>query len=407
MANEYSLVVGRFGTLKVIEVQHHLTIHASEKIQFGYWLSGGQAHCQVAGGHATYNDASLVGINRYQSHDFKLDDLQAPAVVLFLNIDLEWLDEVTRDFTSPVVLTQAQIVSTPEIQIAAKALMHQVLTLQEINHKTLENDVLVLLKLTLNQTDLNLRSVLWTTRRKLLDHRVRHALTYMEKNLQLESNIAQLSLSVGISRSRLFELFQSELDSSPQVIWTCLRMKLARNELAMAADPLSFVASSLGFSNPGNFARAFRSIEGVSASHYRKQNLFNKQRGEQLCAVSYTSQASHVMRQGDLDQLLLQASARNQVLNITGVLLYVEGCFMQYLEGPRSSLWEVLRLITLSHQHHHINLGEILPIQQRAYPMWHMICVTRQTVLTPNLLQPNLQKFLQGQPMGYASSPCA
>lgn len=405
MANKYSVVMGRFGTLKVVELQHPLAVHADEGIQFGYRLSGGTAHCHVADGRANYNESSLVGINPYQSHDFKLDDLQAPAVVLFLNIHLSWLDEATRDFTSPVVLMQAQIVSTPEIQAAAKALMQQVLIPQEIDHGALENDVLALLKLTLNQTTLRLPSGRWTSRRKLLDHRLRHALTYMQNNLQTQSNMLNCCRSVGVSRSRLYELFQSELDSSPQIVWSSLRMKKVREELVLSLTPLSNVASSNGFSNAGNFARYFRSIESIPASCYRKINQLNKQRAEQLCAVTYTSHAAHAMRQSDLDHILQDARERNQMLSITGVLLYVEGRFMQYLEGPRSSLWKVLQIITKSHRHHHLDLSDIQPIQQRAYPAWHMICVTTYSEPKPNLSQPELQKFLRGQPFSY--SPAA
>lgn len=400
MAGEYSMVQGRFGTLEVVELTHDLAVHAHEQIQFGFWLRGGQAHSHVGSKRAEYSDATVVGVNRYQSHDFKLNDGQAPAVILFLNVHLAWLDEITRDGTHPIVLTESQIVSTPEIRAAAELLMQQVIQqrmpAQHLDHQTLELDVWKLLNLILHLPPIHPLGAFWTPRRKRLDHRVRRALMYMESHLQPESNIAQLTLSVGVSRSRLFELFQSELDSSPQVIWSSIRLKQARQKLAMTTEPLSIVAASLGYSNAGNFARAFRNAEGISASHYRQQNLHNKQQGEQLCAVTYTSRASHAISQSDLDQLLLDARARNQGLNITGVLLYVEGCFMQYLEGPRSSLWEVLNLITQSHHHHHLNLGDMSPIQQRAYPLWQMCCVTRQTEAAPKLLHPDLQQFLFG-----------
>lgn len=217
MAGEYSMVQGRFGTLEVVELTHDLAVHAHEQIQFGFWLRGGQAHSHVGGGRAEYSDATVVGVNRYQSYDFKLNDGQAPAVILFLNVHLAWLDEITRDGTQPIVLTESQIVCTPEIRAAAELLMQQRMAAQPLDHQTLEIDVWKLLKLTLHLPPIHPLGTLWTPRRKLLDHRVRRTLTYMESHLQPESNIAQLALSVGVSRSRLFELFQSELDSSPRL----------------------------------------------------------------------------------------------------------------------------------------------------------------------------------------------
>jgi len=395
MDDVYSIVEGRFGTVEVREISHNLINHAHAHMQFGYWMGGGTARTHIGTAQAIYDDSSVVGVNRYESHDFILDDPAAPAIVLELSIHLPWLDDVQRELGNPAVLAVPLIALTPEIRVAAWKLMQQTMAFKDSDVQAFEADLLNLLRLTLAQAAQQMLPASWPLRRKLIDYRLRLALVYMQDLSVTDHSMVGVAKRVGLSRSRLYELFQSELNSSPQVIWNSMRMRRAIQSVGFGADDLAEVASQLGFSTAGNFSRFFRSVMGVSPLTYRKKNIKNKIRGEKLFSVSYTSYASHELTQQDLEQIIKGARARNAQLHVTGVLLYVRGCFMQYLEGAQRDLFEVLEFITTATQHQQIRMGELLPIHRRAYPDWTMAFMSRQvTEPSIELSQPELKEFL-------------
>ena len=51
-------------------------------------------------------------------------------------------------------------------------------------------------------------------------------------------------------------------------------------------------------------------------------------------AVAYVSSAVHLLSEAELEALLLSARDFNAKHDVTGILLYHEGTFFQYFEGP-------------------------------------------------------------------------
>ncbi len=76
----------------------------------------------------------------------------------------------------------------------------------------------------------------------------------------------------------------------------------------------------------------------------------------------------------DLLHILDRAQHRNIEEGITGVLLYTDGCFMQYLEGAEAGLHRVYA-ITKTHPLHYglVNLVRE-PIPTRVFTEWSMAC---------------------------------
>jgi hypothetical protein len=92
-----------------------------------------------------------------------------------------------------------------------------------------------------------------------------------------------------------------------------------------------------------------------------------------LKALAYLSTASHILEPQQLDHLLLESRRFNQKLGITGVLLYCQGNFFQYLEGEETPLQTVFRRVLASSLHR--DLYMLLPasdIHQRHFAQWHM-----------------------------------
>lgn len=92
----------------------------------------------------------------------------------------------------------------------------------------------------------------------------------------------------------------------------------------------------------------------------------------QLEAVAYTSSAVHGVTVADLEQLLVKAREKNSALGVTGVLLFHDGSFFQYFEGPPASVEEVYARIRRSPMHH--GLIEIMrgPVRSRSFGAWLM-----------------------------------
>lgn len=91
-----------------------------------------------------------------------------------------------------------------------------------------------------------------------------------------------------------------------------------------------------------------------------------------LCCLVYVSSAVRELSRQDIHHLLERAQARNIECQVTGVLLYAAGDFMQYLEGPEEGVAEVYRHIRADPLH--TGLIELLrePIGQREFGEWRM-----------------------------------
>ena len=91
-----------------------------------------------------------------------------------------------------------------------------------------------------------------------------------------------------------------------------------------------------------------------------------------LYALCYSSTATHLLTRQELDSVLVSARKRNLESQVTGILLFLEGKFMQYMEGPLDSLNEIFALIKHSPLHHQIVELGIRPIPLRQYGEWSM-----------------------------------
>lgn len=86
----------------------------------------------------------------------------------------------------------------------------------------------------------------------------------------------------------------------------------------------------------------------------------------------YSSAATLLLAEEELQRLLTNASARNQQLGITGVLLYHDGEFMQLLEGDADAIHELYKRIERDPRHTNILKLADKPIEFRSFPDWAM-----------------------------------
>jgi len=91
-----------------------------------------------------------------------------------------------------------------------------------------------------------------------------------------------------------------------------------------------------------------------------------------LQAIVYVSSASHLFGQEELEKLLSAARVRNLADGITGFMIYCDGNFMQYVEGPKESVLRAYGRIRADDRHHDIIELVNEPVTSREFPEWSM-----------------------------------
>ncbi|MGH1335451.1 MAG: BLUF domain-containing protein [Aureispira sp.] len=93
---------------------------------------------------------------------------------------------------------------------------------------------------------------------------------------------------------------------------------------------------------------------------------------EDLKCLVYTSVISSYCNSRAMEHILTTARKKNEVLDITGILVHTPRLFMQYIEGPTPNICHLFNKIKLDHRHQGILLCHFSPIEQRIFPDWKM-----------------------------------
>jgi AraC-like DNA-binding protein len=92
----------------------------------------------------------------------------------------------------------------------------------------------------------------------------------MEKNIFGAINIAGISDQIGVSASRLNEIFKTHTGMTPYQYYIHIKINKASIILEEEDAPVQDVALRLGFDDPYYFSRFFKSKTGVAPSKWRK-----------------------------------------------------------------------------------------------------------------------------------------
>jgi hypothetical protein len=91
-----------------------------------------------------------------------------------------------------------------------------------------------------------------------------------------------------------------------------------------------------------------------------------------MLQVVYASAATKPFTRGDLVELLKVARSRNMVADISGMLLYHSGSFLQVLEGPEKDVEELYARILRDPRHNKCVLVLRESIQKKEFENWSM-----------------------------------
>ena len=89
-------------------------------------------------------------------------------------------------------------------------------------------------------------------------------------------------------------------------------------------------------------------------------------------AIAYVSAASWNLLEKQVDHIVAESRRLNALHGITGVLLYCDGNFMQYLEGEEDAVMATFARVRANESHYQVNELMNQPILEREFADWSM-----------------------------------
>lgn len=91
-----------------------------------------------------------------------------------------------------------------------------------------------------------------------------------------------------------------------------------------------------------------------------------------LSQLVYISSRTANCTQAEIEKILQSCQKNNASLDITGLLLYSETKFIQYLEGDAKQILDLYDHIKGDRRHEQVRMLSYGIIKERAFPSWHM-----------------------------------
>lgn len=105
----------------------------------------------------------------------------------------------------------------------------------------------------------------------LLDTRVRKAMDFLCQNFEQPINLTTLSEHCQVSNSRLSHLFREQVGQTPRGYLEEQRLQRAKQLLSSTQWTIAKIAYNVGFDNPFNFSRRFKSATTMSPKVFREK----------------------------------------------------------------------------------------------------------------------------------------
>ena len=94
---------------------------------------------------------------------------------------------------------------------------------------------------------------------------------YMRDHLDQEMGLDELAALLGLSRFHFCTAFRQATGLTPHRFLIAMRIARARELLLDPGKPVTEIAASIGYQTPSAFSTAFRAVEGISPSEFRRR----------------------------------------------------------------------------------------------------------------------------------------
>jgi hypothetical protein len=89
-----------------------------------------------------------------------------------------------------------------------------------------------------------------------------------------------------------------------------------------------------------------------------------------LYQLIYSSKASAAVTLAGLQGILVDARAGNEARNITGALIFIDGYFLQVLEGEKDTVIALIRSIITDSRHTDVKVIHEMEVDHRMFGTW-------------------------------------
>jgi AraC-like DNA-binding protein len=268
VAESLALHEGVYGRVALLRLRSGLVAHAHSDSHIVWWLGGAAAQTRIGTQVLRYSSAQACAVNAYEQHDLTLASDDGGAVFLAFYLSKDWLDRRSEVAGFPFAFSSLRIPIDSPMRSAAWQLLDMIsrgepaAAVESAVERLLETTILAA------QSHSRARGARPTVR--LLDCRLRRSIAMMRRHVEARLTIDEVAQQAKLSRARLFSLFRNQLNTTPQVFWSAIRLEEAIKRLIAGNASLADIAHDLGFSAASNFSRFFKEHTGVSPSEYRR-----------------------------------------------------------------------------------------------------------------------------------------
>lgn len=257
-----------FGRVAMLDLNGPLVEHAHSHSHLLFWLNGSDNYMRVGDSEVPFDASHGVAVNSWEPHSVVPNKNSPASMFLLFYFDSAWLADQCAQWGTLPMFASPSVETTPAMQQHVQSVTSALLQNEE--GADLLPHVIQLLEasLTKQQPQGPFDMPGWT-KNVCADFRIRRSVQYMHEHLDVRSLFDDVARAAGLSRPHFFSLFRKNMNMTPSVFWNTLRVEAAIERLSTTEIPVSELAYDLGFTEPGNFTRFFRSHVGVPPSQYR------------------------------------------------------------------------------------------------------------------------------------------
>jgi AraC-like DNA-binding protein len=268
MEDAYAFHEGAFGRAIVLETRQSLVAHSHSESQLALWLGGARAAARIGSEVVAYSEDTALGSNAFELHDMTLLD-DGPCVFLLFMVSSDWLEERRRATGRPFMFLSPRVSIDARLRQVCWRVLDLIIT-KAVSSQAVDDEVEELLTAAVGASMAPPAPPRPRALGPALDHRLRAAIKYMREHVSEKITLDEIAAGVGLSRAHFFTLFRDQLNTTPQVFWSAVRVEEAMRRMVQDEVPVTSLALDLGFSAPGNFSRFFKEITGTSPTVFKR-----------------------------------------------------------------------------------------------------------------------------------------
>lgn len=268
MEQAYALHEGAFGRAIAFELHASLVAHAHSETQLAFWLGGARAQAHIGSDVVAYSEHTALGVNAFESHDAVLLDDSGPSIFLAFMISKQWLEDRSQARGRSFKFASPRVPIDAALRQSCWRILDMIITTHEAR-AAVDDEVERLLATAVDASMVPQQPQGTRMPPPALDYRLRAAIAHMREHVAQKMTVDDIAAKVGLSRASVFALFKDQLNTTPQVFLSAVRVEEAMRRVG-EGEAMTTVALDLGFSAPGNFSRFFKEHTGVSPSTYRR-----------------------------------------------------------------------------------------------------------------------------------------